>query len=126
MSEPVDIERCPGSGILVEYSTAHLVVGLPACCPRCGQLTTLVADRDDVKPGYAVPMFPDHERQSWTARRFHLSCAHESMDGTPWANVWVCFGCNHLVRTYPPAPYVSPPPSVLWAHEILELFRGGM
>ena len=54
-------------------------------------------------------------------------CGHESMDGTPWANVWVCFSCDRLIRTYPQGlRLVSPPPQMLRAVEILDLFRGGM
>ena len=60
---PPAMELCPGSGILIQYSSPELVPGMPACCPRCGGLTRLAADRDDVPPGYAVAMYPEHERE---------------------------------------------------------------
>lgn len=56
--------RCSGSEMLIQYSSPLLTMGMPMCCPRCGNLVTLVQDREDVPKGYAVPMIPDHDRES--------------------------------------------------------------
>jgi hypothetical protein len=54
---------CEGSGYIAGRSELWLQPGLPACCPRCGALITLLPDRTDIPRWAVMVKVPDHERE---------------------------------------------------------------
>jgi hypothetical protein len=57
-----ELVQCEGSELIWQYSSPWLTIGLPVCCPCCGQQVTLVPDKEGVPKPYALPMSPVHER----------------------------------------------------------------